>query len=104
MGQGVGTIAVHWTAIKSLTLLSSQLVGEALAASRSDTKEDTVLEVMLDARDEAAAPPTQQELLDNVMTLLFAGHDTSATSMVCILEEMRKYPHRIPELQQEQAR
>ena len=100
----MGTIAVHWTAINPVNLPTSQLVGEALAASRSDTKEDTVLEVMLAARDEAAAPPTQQELLDNVMTLLFAGHDTSATSMVCILEEMRKHPHRIPELQQEQAR
>lgn len=62
-----------------------------------------MLEVMLDARDEAATPPTQQELLDNVMTLLFAGHDTSATAMVCILEEMRRHPEKLDELKREQV-
>ncbi|RMZ55931.1 hypothetical protein APUTEX25_004355 [Auxenochlorella protothecoides] len=68
-----------------------QMVLESIEASRSGT-EFCAIRVMLDARDEGGVPCSTLELLDNVMTLLFAGHDTSATAMLCLLEEMRKHP------------
>lgn len=80
----------------------AQMVLESIEASRSGT-EFCAIRVMLDARDEGGLPYSTPELLDNVMTLLFAGHDTSATAMLCLLEEMRKHPEGVQALRAEQA-
>ncbi len=39
----------------------------------------------MDARDEAGEPMTSQELRDELMTLLFAGHETTASAMAWAL-------------------
>jgi cytochrome P450 len=49
-------------------------------AGRSD-----VLSLLLDARDEAGAPMTDEELRDELVTLLVAGHETTATSLAWTL-------------------
>jgi cytochrome P450 len=48
--------------------------------SRSD-----VLAMMLDARDEAGQPLTENEIHDELLTLLIAGHETTATSLAWTL-------------------
>jgi cytochrome P450 len=42
---------------------------------------DDILSLLLAARDESGEPMTDEELRDQMMTLLFAGHDTTATSL-----------------------
>jgi cytochrome P450 len=49
-------------------------------AGRSD-----VLAMMLDARDEAGEPLTEDEIHDELLTLLIAGHETTATSLAWTL-------------------
>jgi cytochrome P450 len=44
-----------------------------------------VLSLLLDARDEAGAPMTDEELRDELVTLLVAGHETTATSLAWTL-------------------
>ncbi|MGA7932928.1 MAG: cytochrome P450, partial [Kovacikia sp.] len=44
-----------------------------------------ILSLMLSARDEAGEPMTDQELRDEMMTLLFAGHETTATALAWAL-------------------
>ncbi len=40
-----------------------------------------VLSLLLEARDEEGAPMTEDELRDELMTMLIAGHETTATSL-----------------------
>lgn len=44
-----------------------------------------VLSLLVDARDEAGAPMTDDELRDELVTLLVAGHETTATSLAWAL-------------------
>src|SRR5438876_9639031 len=53
------------------------------ARRRADgsTARDDVLSLLLAARDEDGEPMRDEGLRDRMMTLLFAGHDTTATSL-----------------------
>jgi len=42
---------------------------------------DDVLSMLIDARDEDGAPMSDDELLDQLFTLLMAGHETTATAL-----------------------
>lgn len=53
---------------------------------------DDILSLMLAARDEAGEPMTDQELRDEMMTLLFAGHETTATALAWALYWMHWLP------------
>lgn len=44
-----------------------------------------ILSLMLGAQDDAGEPMTDQELRDEMMTLLFAGHETTATALAWAL-------------------
>ncbi|NMG08930.1 cytochrome P450 [Brasilonema sp. UFV-L1] len=49
--------------------------------TKSDPNRIDILSLLMSARDEEGKPMTEQELRDELMTLLFAGHDTTATAM-----------------------
>jgi cytochrome P450 len=55
---------------------------------------DDILSLMLAARDEAGESMTERELRDEMMTLLFAGHETTATALAWALY----WIHRLPEV------
>ena len=59
-------------------------------ARRAAPPADDVLSLMLAARDDAGAPMTDDELVDELITMLVAGHETTATALswavACILE------------------
>jgi cytochrome P450 family 110 len=46
-----------------------------------DANRTDILSLMMAARDENGQPMTNQELRDELMTLLFAGHETTATAL-----------------------
>ncbi len=56
-------------------------------ASRTD-----ILAMLMAARDEAGQPMTDVELRDELMTLLTAGHETTATAMTWALYWIHKLP------------
>jgi len=47
----------------------------------SDSPHDDILSLLLDARDEDGQPMTDKELRDELVTLLFAGHETTASAL-----------------------
>lgn len=51
-----------------------------------------VLSMMLEARDEHGDPMTDAELRDELVTLLMAGHETTATSLGWALAEILAHP------------
>lgn len=67
-------------------------IAERRAESRTDRID--ILSLLLSARDEAGEPMSDPELRDELMTILFAGHETTATAMAWALY----WTHRQPEV------
>ncbi len=59
-----------------------------------DPERTDILTLLLSARDEAGEPMTDEELHDELLTLLFAGHETTATAMAWALY----WVHHLPEV------
>jgi unspecific monooxygenase len=59
-----------------------------------DPDRTDILTLLLSARDEAGEPMTDVELHDELLTLLFAGHETTATAMAWALY----WVHHLPEV------
>jgi cytochrome P450 len=51
-----------------------------------------VLSVLLGARDEDGEPMGEKELRDELMTLLLAGHETTATGLAWAFERLARHP------------
>jgi len=64
---------------------------------------DDVLSLLLAARDENGEPMSDAELCDQLMTLLFAGHDTTATSLAFALHNVLRHPEVLDRLRTELA-
>ena len=64
----------------------------ALAANGDGTRDD-VLSLLLPARHEDGSAMTDVELRDQLMTLLTAGHETTATGLSWAFERLLRNPH-----------
>ncbi|MCU0523961.1 MAG: cytochrome P450 [Elainella sp. Prado103] len=61
-----------------------------------DPDRSDILTLLLAARDEAGEPMSDGELRDELMTLLVAGHETTATALTWAMD----WIHRLPEVRQ----
>jgi cytochrome P450 len=71
------------------------LLYEEITARRADPRlahRTDVLSLLLGARDEDGAPLTDRELRDELMTLLLAGHETTATALAWTFELLYRHP------------
>lgn len=64
---------------------------------------DDILSLLLAARDESGQPMTDKELRDELMTLLFAGHETTASALSWALYWIEQLPEVRDKLLQELA-
>lgn len=64
---------------------------------------DDVLSLLLAARDEKGEPMSDAELRDQMMTLLFAGHETTATSLAFAFHNVLRHPAVLDRLRAELA-
>jgi cytochrome P450 family 135 len=62
-----------------------------------------VLSLMLQARDERGRPMTDDEVRDELVTLLFAGHETTATSLAWAFDLLLHHPRALNRLMAELA-
>ena len=68
---------------------SDRLVFELIDERRADPGErDDVLTMLLEARHEDGSPMSSQELRDELLTMLVAGHETTATSLAWAFERL----------------
>jgi cytochrome P450 len=76
-----------WGRFKRLGERSSEILREEIrrGRERGTTGRADVLAMMLDARDEAGQPLSEDEFHDELVTLLIAGHETTATSLAWAL-------------------
>lgn len=68
-----------------------EIVDDIVEQRREQTDGD-VLSVMLNAKDEAGNKLTNEELRDEVITLLIAGHDTTANALTWTLMLLAQHP------------
>ncbi len=69
---------------------------QADLAARTD-----ILSLLMQARDERGEPMTDDELRDELVTLLLAGHETTATSVAWAIERLVRHPDKLARLQAE---
>jgi cytochrome P450 family 135 len=71
----------------------------AEARRRTDLEErEDILSLLLLARHEDGAPMSDVELRDELMTLLTAGHETTATSLAWAMERLVRHPEAMERL------
>ena len=62
------------------------------SAARDGAQRDDVLSLLLAARHEDGSPMSPQELRDELMTLLVAGHETTASQLAFAFERLVRTP------------
>jgi cytochrome P450 len=68
-----------------------QLVDRAISDGELHARED-ILAMMLGSRYEDGSPMSQAEIADQLLTLLSAGHETTATTLAWAVERLRRHP------------
>jgi len=80
------------------------LIYEEIRARRDApdlAERDDVLSLLLQARHEDGSPMSDEELRDELMTLLLAGHETSATALAWALDALTHHPAALERLRDE---
>ncbi len=87
---GVGPWARYQESVAALERLLLEEIARARAAPEG-SRED-VLTLLLSARDEDGQPMPDDELVDELRTLVIAGHETTATTLAWALWELHRHP------------
>jgi cytochrome P450 len=81
---------------------ADELLFELLDERRAGTEQrDDVLAMLLEARHGDGSAMSDQELRDELMTLLVAGHETTASSLAWAFERLSRYPDVVANLEAE---
>jgi cytochrome P450 family 135 len=83
------------------SLIYDEIAERRLAEDLSD-RED-ILSLMLQAQHEDGSPMTDAELRDELVTLLVAGHETTATALAWAVERLVRHPEKLERLAAEAA-
>lgn len=108
--EGLFSIPLNlpWTkfgkALKARKELLKEIEGIITQRQKNNLQINDSLGILLNARDEAGNQLTIEELKDQILLLLFAGHETltSALTSFCLL--MCQYPKTLEKIAQEQDR
>ena len=94
-----------WGRFVRLRAEADQLIHDLIEERRGshDADRDDVLSMLLDARHEDGSPMSEQELRDELMTLLVAGHETTASQLGWLFECLAREPRVVERLRAEIA-
>ncbi len=84
-----------WGRFNELVAAADRVIYQELHDRRAQPDghgHDDILSMLLEARDEEGRPLTDLELRDELMTLLLAGHETTATALSWTLERLVRHP------------
>ena len=83
-----------------------EIVFDVVSRRRADpdpSRKD-ILSLLVGARGEGGEAFTDREVRDQVMTLMFAGHDTSTSTLTFMMHELARHPEVVERLCEEQDR
>jgi cytochrome P450 len=78
-----------------------EIIGRLIADIRNDPafeERNDVLSLMLQARYEDGSPISDDHVADELLTLLAAGHETTATTLAWTVERLRRHPRLLARL------
>ncbi len=78
--------------LRRVTAEIDALLAEEIEARRADPRED-ILSLLVAARFEDGEPMSDREIRDQLMTLLLAGHETTATGLAWTFDLLLRHPH-----------
>jgi cytochrome P450 len=80
------------------------LLYKEIRARRADEdldERDDIMSLLLQARHEDGSPMSDEELRDELVTLLVAGHETTATALAWGIERLVRHPDKLERLREE---
>lgn len=83
--------------------LDGVIHGEIARRRRTGERGEDILSLLLDARDEDGSALSDQHVRDEVMTLLFAGHDTTTSTVSFLAYELARHPQARTRLREDLA-
>jgi cytochrome P450 len=93
-----------WARFAERRRVADGVIYEEIRERRADPElasHDDVFSMLLQARDENGGELSDEELRDELMTLLVAGHETTATAMAWTLERITRHPEVLERLESE---
>lgn len=91
--------------IASRSVLDEIVFGEiARRRAEPDPERHDILSLLIGVRGEGGEAFTDREIRDQVTTLMFAGHDTSTSTLTFMLHELARHPDVAERLREEQDR
>jgi cytochrome P450 family 135 len=95
-----------WGRVRAMLAPADEMIYRQIRTRRAEVEaggdeRDDILSLLLAARDEDGEPLTDRELRDELMTLLLAGHETTATALAWTLERAVRTPEVLERLQDE---
>jgi cytochrome P450 len=91
--------------VRSRTVLDEIVYSEIAQRRRDpDPEKMDILSLLIGVRDEAGEGFSDKEIRDQAMTLMFAGHDTSTSTLTFMMHELARHPDVVSELCEEQDR
>jgi cytochrome P450 len=95
-----------WRKMLDSRRILDRIVFDEIAEQRRSPDADRldVLSLLLGVRDEAGEGFTDRDVRDQLMTLMFAGHDTSTSTLAFLMYELARHPEVVQKLQEEQDR
>ncbi|NVB78484.1 MAG: cytochrome P450, partial [Kofleriaceae bacterium] len=101
---GIDPFRVPWLRITRLKRALDASLYRLIAERRKQAHGGSdVLAMMIEARDEAGEPMTDVEIRDELVTLLLAGHETTATALAWTFDQLLANPHTYEKLRAELA-
>jgi cytochrome P450 len=87
---------------KATRALNGLIYSEISRRRSTGERGEDVLSLLMDATDEHDAALTDSQIRDEVMTLLFAGHDTTTSTVAFMFYELARHPDVVARLLAEQ--
>lgn len=72
--------------------LDRMIVAEITRRRATGERGEDILSLLIDARDEDGTGLSDAQIRDEVMTLLFAGHDTTTSTVAFLFHELARHP------------
>ncbi len=95
-----------WSRMVASRRVLDEIVYDEVARRRAvpDPGRQDILSLLVGARGEGGEAFSDREIRDQVMTLMFAGHDTSTSTLTFMLRELSRHPEALARLHEEQDR
>jgi cytochrome P450 len=89
-----------WRRFKRLMAEVHRLLREQIAARKLHGPGDDICGLLVAARDEDGQPMDDQEIVDQLVTMVMAGHETTATALAWAVDEVYRQPKLLERLRQ----